>query len=179
MSDLASLLRFPCDQSKRPLIGAWQRNAARDDYSDWPLVGVPTGEANGFDVLDIDLAGSGWWDLHRAELPATQTHVTRSGGAHLLFRQADGLRCTSPSSHATISAMSAVPALLAAPTTLCLAPAALRVAWPRVSWNGATGTCRQRARGEGRVWAWLTSQSASAKGRPSIRSRNIRGKINP
>jgi hypothetical protein len=94
MIDLAQLLRFPCDQSKRPLTSAWQRNAARDDYSDWPLVGVPTGEANGFDVLDIDLAGSGWWDLHRAELPATQTHTTRSGGAHLLFRHAEGLRCS-------------------------------------------------------------------------------------
>jgi hypothetical protein len=94
MIDLASLLRFPCDQSKRPLIAAWQRNAGRDDCSDWPLVGVPTGEANGFDVLDIDLAGSGWWDAHRAELPATQTHVTRSGGAHLLFKHAPGLRCS-------------------------------------------------------------------------------------
>src|SRR5262249_11713673 len=59
-----------------------------------PLVGVPTGEANGFDVLDIDLEGRSWWDAHRAELPATQTHVTRSGGAHLLFKHAEGLRCS-------------------------------------------------------------------------------------
>jgi hypothetical protein len=89
MIDLASLLRFPCDQSKRPLIAAWQRSAARDDSSNWPLVGVPTGKANGFDVLDIDLEGRSWWDAHRAELPATQTHTTRSGGAHLLFKHAD------------------------------------------------------------------------------------------
>ena len=94
MIDLAQLLRFPCDQSKRPLTSAWQRNAARDDYSDWPLVGVPTGEANGFDVLDIDLDGTAWWDAHRAELPTTQIHTTRSGGAHLLFKHAEGLRCS-------------------------------------------------------------------------------------
>ena len=94
MIDLASLLRFPCDTSKHPMIAAWQRNAGRDDCSDWPLVGVPTGEANGFDVLDIDLEGGSWWDAHRAELPATQTHVTRSGGAHLLFKHAPGLRCS-------------------------------------------------------------------------------------
>jgi hypothetical protein len=94
MIDLASLLRFPCDTSKHPMIAAWQRNAARDDYSDWPLVGVPTGAANGFDVLDIDLEGSSWWDAHRAELPATQIHTTRSGGAHLLFKHAEGLRCS-------------------------------------------------------------------------------------
>jgi hypothetical protein len=92
--DLASLLRFPCDTSKRPLISNWPANAGRDDYSNWPLVGVPTGAANGFDALDIDLAGSGWWDAHRAELPATQTHVTRSGGADLLFKHAEGLRCS-------------------------------------------------------------------------------------
>src|SRR6516164_7873395 len=89
MLDLASLLRFPCDQSKRPLIGAWQRNAARDDYSDWPLVGVPTGEANGFDVLDIDLAGSGWWasgELERSDgyMPAaSEGRGSRVGMAHL------------------------------------------------------------------------------------------------
>ena len=94
MIDLAQLLRFPCDQSKRPLIGAWQHSAGHDDYSGWPLVGVPTGEANGFDVLDIDLDGRAWWDAHRAELLATQTHTTRSGGAHLLFKHAPGLRCS-------------------------------------------------------------------------------------
>jgi hypothetical protein len=94
MIALAQLLRFPCDQSKRPMIAAWQRNAGRDDCSDWPLVGVPTGEANGFDVLDIDFEGRSWWDAHRAELPATQTHTTRSGGAHLLFKHAEGLRCS-------------------------------------------------------------------------------------
>jgi len=92
MIDLAQLLRFPCDQSKRPLITAWQRNAARKDHSHWPLVGVPTGEANGFDVLDIDLAALGWRDQNRERFPLTQVHTTRSGGWHFLFKHHDGLR---------------------------------------------------------------------------------------
>jgi hypothetical protein len=57
---LNSLLRFPCSLDKRPLMPAWQRNAGHYDHSRWPLVGVVTGEANGFDVLDIDVEGLPW-----------------------------------------------------------------------------------------------------------------------
>jgi hypothetical protein len=92
MIDLAQLLRFPCDQTKRPLIAAWQKNASRTDHSHWPLVGVPTGEVNGFDVLDIDLAALGWRDQNRERFPFTQVHTTRSGGWHFLFRHHSGLR---------------------------------------------------------------------------------------
>jgi len=92
MIDLAQLLRFPCDHDKRPLITAWQRNARRTDHSRWPLVGVPTGEVNGFDALDIDLAALGWRDANRDRFPLTQVHTTRSGGWHFLFKHHDGLR---------------------------------------------------------------------------------------
>jgi hypothetical protein len=92
MIDLAQLLRFPCDHDKRPLITAWQRNARRTDHSRWPLVGVPTGEVNGFDVLDIDLEALGWRDQNRDRFPLTQVHTTRSGGWHFLFKHHPGLR---------------------------------------------------------------------------------------
>ena len=92
MLNLAQLLRFPCDRAKRPMMSAWQKNAGHFDHSRWPLVGVPTGEANGFDCLDVDVEGLSWFEANR--LPKTQTHRTRSGGLHLLFRHADGLRCS-------------------------------------------------------------------------------------
>jgi hypothetical protein len=92
VTELGSLLRFPCKANKAPLMRGWQRRASRDSVDGWPLVGVPTGEANGFDVLDIDVEGLRWWEQHRDSVPRTQGHRTRSGGLHLLFRHAPGLR---------------------------------------------------------------------------------------
>jgi hypothetical protein len=92
MIDLAALLRFPCDRDKHPLITAWQKNAGRRDHSRWPLVGVPTGAVNGFDVLDVDLEALGWHDQNRDRFPFTQVHTTRSGGWHFLFKHREGLR---------------------------------------------------------------------------------------
>ncbi len=61
-----------------------------------PLVGVPTGATSGFDALDIDAPrhreAADWWEVNRAAIPATRTHFTRSGGLHLLFRHAEGVR---------------------------------------------------------------------------------------
>ena len=79
---LGNLPCFPCAADKRPLIKAWQKNAQRIEPPDhWPLVGILTGVS--FSVLDIDLDGLSW--LASATLPPTRTHVTRSGGRHLLF----------------------------------------------------------------------------------------------
>jgi hypothetical protein len=59
-----------------------------------PLVGVATGTINGIDVLDIDQKPEArqWWQDNRHRIPKTRTHRTRSGGLHLLFEHASGVR---------------------------------------------------------------------------------------
>jgi hypothetical protein len=85
---------FPCRQDKTPhtehgfkdatcgaeIITAW--------WTRWPdaLIGTPTGIW--FAVLDLDLQhepARHWLNEHGDRLPVTRTHVTRSGGRHLLF----------------------------------------------------------------------------------------------
>jgi len=57
------------------------------------LVGVPTGETSGFDVLDVDSIkhpeAASWWLSHRRYIPRTRVHQTGSGGLHVLFRHSD------------------------------------------------------------------------------------------
>jgi hypothetical protein len=51
------------------------------------LVGIPTGEITGIDILDLDAkhaTARDWWHDNRHRLPPTRTHRTRSGGLHLL-----------------------------------------------------------------------------------------------
>jgi hypothetical protein len=59
-----------------------------------PLIGVPTGETTGFDVLDIDPrhGGNQWLDANRNRLPSTREHQTRSDGLHLFFRHRADMR---------------------------------------------------------------------------------------
>ena len=95
---------FPCAASKAPLCPGGFKAATADPDAIralWrahpgPLIGVPTGTVSGFDALDIDAPrhpeAAAWWEANRATLPATRTHATRSGGLHLLFRHAEGLR---------------------------------------------------------------------------------------
>jgi bifunctional DNA primase/polymerase-like protein len=87
---------FPCNADKVPLVklGPGFKDATTDPnlikewWSKWPdaLVSVRTGIK--FVVLDIDCAkhveAAQWYG--KASLPITRTHITRSGGRHLLFR---------------------------------------------------------------------------------------------
>ncbi len=57
---------------------------------------MPTGPANGFDVLDWDPKNGGRESiaLLRPRLPDTREHRTRSGGGHLVFLHRPGVRNT-------------------------------------------------------------------------------------
>jgi hypothetical protein len=96
---------FPCAPTKRPSCPHGFHDASTDPaalrelWRRYPgeLVGVPTGEASGVDVLDLDAKhreAFDWCALHHKRLPATRVHETRSGGIHVLFRHAPNLRCS-------------------------------------------------------------------------------------
>jgi hypothetical protein len=93
---------FPCLATKAPACPHGFKDATTDPaevhqlWRHWPgaLVGVPTGAHNGFDVLDVDPRHGGdvWLAQHRASLPQTRIHETRSGGLHILFRHHEAVR---------------------------------------------------------------------------------------
>lgn len=84
---------------KRPLLSEWPKRATNDpeeirrwiaEYPDANL-GVATGEASGFFVLDVDPKNGGDKTLEALEaehgvLPKTVQAATPSGGAHYLFK---------------------------------------------------------------------------------------------
>jgi hypothetical protein len=88
---------FPVNEQKRPLNRNGHKGALpyRRVPKEWPLVGVPTGSASGLSVVDIDVPeGARWYDANFDALPLTQTHETRRGGLHILFKAVPGLRCS-------------------------------------------------------------------------------------
>lgn len=61
-----------------------------------PLIGIATGEVSDLAVLDLDLKhpeAIRWWRKNESRLPETSAFRTRSGGVHLHFRHAPGVRC--------------------------------------------------------------------------------------
>ena len=90
---------FPCTADKKPAIPRAKGGNGFHDAStdpDWirelwdlagaagQLVGVPTGSASGFDVLDIDPRhGGDAWEIENSDrLGETRMHSTPSGGRH-------------------------------------------------------------------------------------------------
>ena len=94
---------FPCQPDKRPYTAQGFKDATTDSkliaqyWSKWPdaMIGVPTGTASGFWVLDIDapkdpVDGNGYASLRQLEsehgmLPSTRRQTTPSGGMHYFF----------------------------------------------------------------------------------------------
>ena len=91
---------FPCDAQKRPMTQHGFRDATKDpetirrSFRNAAMIGIPTGEASGFFVLDLDCKngaqGLEWLAAHEVRLPQTRRHRTRSGGVHLLFAMPTG-----------------------------------------------------------------------------------------
>jgi hypothetical protein len=100
--------RFPCgpgnaNAGKHPVRGGWTTGppmSAADIYAAWVEegpdwnVGIRTGEASGFFVVDVDPKAGGHHELTRLEryngqLPVTRTVRTGSMGRHFYFRMPD------------------------------------------------------------------------------------------
>ena len=98
---------FPCREDKRPACPHGFKDATADPEKlrelwrqyPGPLVGVPTGDASGIFVVDVDSArhdeANDWLERHSPYLPETRQHATKSGGLHLLFKHRPGLKNTS------------------------------------------------------------------------------------
>jgi hypothetical protein len=98
---------FPCsDPSKKPTTPNGFKDAGAEpevirrlwrDHSGG-LIGVPTGNAIGLGVLDLDFGRHqevrDWWRENRHRVPRTRTHQTRLGGLHLFFQHDDRVHCT-------------------------------------------------------------------------------------
>jgi hypothetical protein len=95
---------FPCRNDKTPATRHGFKDAASDPaavrglWHRYPgaLIGIATGAVSDLAVLDLDArhGGAEWWRAHKDGLPITRTIRTRSGGLHLWFRHAPGLRCS-------------------------------------------------------------------------------------
>ena len=99
---------FPCSEAKTPTRpkdqgGTGYKDASTDpDKIQWlwqrwpgPLIGVACGDLSGISVLDIDIrhdSARAWFLRHEPQLPETRTYRTRSGGMHLVFEHAAGVR---------------------------------------------------------------------------------------
>jgi hypothetical protein len=95
---------FPCLDNKKPACPHGFKDATADpeklrelwrEYPG-PLVGVPTGEASGLFVIDVDSGrhdeANDWLESVSSHLPETRWHATKSGGWHILFKHRAGLR---------------------------------------------------------------------------------------
>jgi Bifunctional DNA primase/polymerase, N-terminal len=96
---------FPVAQNKHPTCPHGFKDASTcEDDLEWlwwfypgDLVGVATGTPSQIAVIDIDkkhLEAWEWFHANVERLPRTRTHVTRSGGLHLIYGHYDGLRCS-------------------------------------------------------------------------------------
>lgn len=95
---------FPCTETKAPAIpgpGGY-KHASRDPDAIatlWrrypgPLIGIATGAASGFSVLDLDqkhATARTWWAANLNRLLPTRAYASRSGGLHLHFRHREGV----------------------------------------------------------------------------------------
>lgn len=96
---------FPCRADKRPATPHGFKDATRDPAiiarlfrtSEAAVIGIPTGAVSGLSVLDVDVkhpSATAWLRAAEPRLPRTRTYATRSGGVHIWFHHADGVKNT-------------------------------------------------------------------------------------
>jgi hypothetical protein len=102
---------FPCRMPKKlPAISKGRGgNGYLDVTSDEPsikalwnrawgdLIGVATGAMSGIDVLDVDCkheTAVRWWAAASKRIGPSRAYRTNSGGHHVYFRHADGVKCS-------------------------------------------------------------------------------------
>ena len=95
---------FPCDIKKRPVCQGGFKAATQDpdeierlfSINGAALIGIPTGEASGVSVIDIDVRdgkqGKQWVTENAELLGQTKVAETQSGGWHYYYRHSDGIR---------------------------------------------------------------------------------------
>jgi hypothetical protein len=105
MADAAIALGVPvfaCAADKRPITSHGFKDATTDaaelrrQFGDSRavMIGMPTGEATGFVVVDVDMKpgqqGGAWLDANSHRMPHTRTIRTATGGLHLWFKHPGG-----------------------------------------------------------------------------------------
>lgn len=94
---------MPVRPDKRPCFEGWQQLATVDAETiraerlwrqPWVLLGVPTGAANGFSVIDVDPRHGGldWLQDNVGRIPLTRIHMSKSHGFHIYFKHRAGIR---------------------------------------------------------------------------------------
>ncbi len=95
---------FACGANKAPIVAGGFKAATQDPAEivkmfskpNAALIGVPTGEASGLFVIDIDVrdgkGGAEWLKKNAHILGITRMVQTMSGGWHLYFEHEEGLR---------------------------------------------------------------------------------------
>ena len=95
---------FPCDAKKRPVCEGGFKAATQDpteverlfSVPNAALIGMPTGEASGVSVIDIDIRdnknGKAWKEDNQELLGNTRIAQTLSGGWHFYYLHRSGIR---------------------------------------------------------------------------------------
>ena len=95
---------FPCNHNKVPIVSGGFKAATQDpdeverlfSRPNAELIGVPTGNASGLAVIDVDVRdekdGAKWVEKNSEMLGITRKVQTMSGGWHYYFEHEEGLR---------------------------------------------------------------------------------------
>jgi Bifunctional DNA primase/polymerase, N-terminal len=123
---------FPCQDDKKPFPGSSGFKDAIASYDSirrlwrkWPgpLVGVACGKPSGITVLDVDAKHTeavAWLTKNRGVLLPARVHRTRSGGWHLIYAYAPGVKNSASKIHKGVDVRGEGGYIIWWPTTGCV-----------------------------------------------------------